>query len=408
MARVRSTTEGAFDVDHVRSYRVRSSCAGAWTTSSSEHTYTGEQSVKTITDVLTPRFTSLRRCGKFLPLNPVDIITTTTTRTEGSGDVYANYVSGCYRQLYTGPKWLYVTPRLVVPDLDDAIMDAVTTAAVANAKSAVFDSLTFMGEFDQVVDMFKVNYERITTAGEYAAKRAKVVASKRYWTETPRLGRRRRPRNKKDLLRLFANFWLEGVFGWAPFVSDMEDAVASFRKTADGTLSEGRAAQSVDISDTKVTHIVNAFSDMTLTEVLDGTRTYRGCAYGLRNFRGGVDPIVTAYELLPYSFVVDYFINVGAWLQAWSPFSGVALKGSCVSIRDSYTYRQDVDIAYFGSQSGSFTGASTFTTVDRYQRIPASAGSLPSWNPRLTPKRVTNLVALALAGRQRVMKRLFE
>lgn len=394
--RYRSTAAGAFSTARTRTYKQRSSCTGTWTVTSSETTYIGQTSLKEITDTVTPGFHALLECGRFLPLNPVDIKTTVTTRTEGNGDVYANYVSGCYRQWYSGPKYLYSPDSLFVPGLDETVMDSVVTAAVADARSAIFDSLTFMAEFDQVVDMVRDRLGRITDWGLKASDRA-------------RHRRRRRPKSKKELLEFFAQAWLEYAFGWSPLVHDVNDALEAFRRTTDGVLVDGRATQTVSLDDSKVSHInVSSSQDWTFTEVIDGERVYRGHAYATQSplSRFGFDPITTGWEIVPWSFVIDYFINVGSWLQAVSPFSGAKLQGSMCSVKDTYSYTQFIDIAYFGTQSGSFTGASTKVEVERYQRFPRSV-EFPGWNPRITPKRIINLVALALQGNSKVMRSLF-
>jgi hypothetical protein len=37
---------------------------------------------------------------------------------------------------------------------------------------------------------------------------------------------------------------------------------------------------------------------------------------------------VTVWELVPWSFVVDWFVNVGDWIQAVTPNPSVTVKGS--------------------------------------------------------------------------------
>lgn len=137
------------------------------------------------------------------------------------------------------------------------------------------------------------------------------------------------------------------------------------------------------------------------TDFLLGSRTYRGSAYATVNFNGnqwGHDPIVSAWELIPFSFVIDWFINIGDWVNSISPFAGGTFKGACVSIKDDYTQSQSFGITWSGgsgtgAHSGSFGSVETEITVRRYTRFPHSGG-LPGWNPRLTAVRLADIAAI--------------
>lgn len=69
-------------------------------------------------------------------------------------------------------------------------------------------------------------------------------------------------------------------------------------------------------------------------------------------------PLSTAWELVPYSFVVDWFVNVGAWLDAIQPSLAHKTLGAWVSSRDNYV--------------------TTFETVS------IENGTKPNWSQTLT------------------------
>ena len=289
---------------------------------------------------------------------------------------------------------------MTLPPIDDSRVDSVVTEAVASAQSATWDSLTFVGEFEQTVDLFTTQLERLHRFESWLIRKVKRRARNN-----------RHVRSKRDLLVLFSNMWLEFAFGWQPLVRDLNDGLKALRKVGNRELFEGKSHLSFDLDDSDVVSTSNSYSTLVVSCTLTGERTYRGHAYAQPTSdraHFGVDPLVSGWELTPWSFVIDYFVGVGSWLQAWSPFSGAQLLGAMASIKDRYTLEQELDISYFNTQSGSFGGVSTKIEVEHYTRFPASAGSLPSWNPRLTPKRIVNLVALVLSGKRRTMKRLFD
>lgn len=314
--------------------------------------------------------------------------------------MYANFSGGCWKSQFTGPKWLEAVWGVALPPDDEDLVDALVTEAVAEAKAATWDSLTFVGEFDQTVDLFLLQLERLHAFERWLIRKVKRRARNN-----------RRIRSKRDLLVLFSNMWLEYAFGWQPLIRDLNDGLKALHRVGNRELFEGASSNTVDLGDSDVTTTTNSFSSVVVSCTLAGSRKYRAHAYAQPTSdraHFGVDPLVSGWELARWSFVIDYFVNVGSWLQAWSPFSGAQLLGAMASVRDSYVLEQHVDISYFNTQTGEFSGVSTKIEVDRYTRYPASPGSLPSWNPRLTPKRIVNLVALVISGKRRTMKRLYE
>lgn len=420
--RVRSTVTGAFSTSNYRAYQTRSTCAASWVTNTSlsQTSYSGEQSVKTIEDVQTPGFYSLLRCGKFLPLNPMTISTVRTVRTAGSGDHSWSFSSGCYHVRNTGGLWLSRTWLLDIPPQDEDLVEVVATNAIADCKAGVYDALTDLAEMEQTIDLVKTQFGRIFVVGVKVARLARDLYRMDYrrwlrdvrrFKKLKRRGRKTRrvkpPRNWKSF---FSQLWLEYRYGWLPSIYSIRDAIAALRsKLEKGNIVTGKASVTVDLNDSKV-EVTSPNAHTTRTEVctITGSRTYRGKAYAEVQNSGAtiqLDPITTAWELVPFSFVVDWGLEVGNWLQAWTPFSGSLLLGSQVSVKDSYVRTQTFKEVYFGSQdTGTFDGCSTQENVEYYVRFPHGAAVLPKWNLRLNPSRIADLFALLLGGRSSVMR----
>lgn len=73
----------------------------------------------------------------------------------------------------------------------------------------------------------------------------------------------------------------------------------------------------------------------------------------------GVNPIVTAWELIPYSFVVDWFVNVGSYLSAATSQTFARQSWACLSRRTKTSKRTYL---HLGDESGSYIIDSVYPT----------------------------------------------
>jgi hypothetical protein len=389
----RTTVTGAFDTLNTRIDYTRSSCVAPWVQQTVFQTYTGEQSVKTVTSVDTPSFHRLLACGGFLPLNPFHVSTVTTTRTPGVGTSFHLMIGGCYRSKTEGPYWMVVEPEVSVPEPDETLVTAAANAAIAKVKSSVFDTLTYAAELRKTASMVANNWDRINDFAMRAARRARNFR-----------------RNPKDVIRAFSGYWLEYRYGWRPAYNETLDAIKALESTIQGhDILDGKSMLTESLSDSGTRTEVSASGTATITTTITGSRKYCGMAYArvlspdLSRF--GLDPFITAYELIPYSFMVDRFIDIGTWLQAVSPFSGAKLLGSAVGVRDSYTMETTWNKIYSGAYSGSLNGIKTTVEVESYDRFPHGS-DLPGWNPRITLATVVDIVALVVSGSSSVRRLL--
>lgn len=376
----RRTVTGSFSPVY-RGLRSRSSCGSSWNDNPKAFTsLVGRVSTKTVTSVDTPGFHKLRDCGEFLPINPFTVETVVETRKpDETGWQNHSLSPPCELAQYYGEYWSTQAWELAVPEPSLLIVQSVVNSAAAEAKAAVFDALTFLAEARELHSLTKTVITRVIRV-------AKIVARKSVRSKVA-----------------FGSLWLEYRYAWTPLVLSLIDGIDAYNAAVSkGDVLNGTSRQSESLSGSSH-RIINA-SDRTtsVTEVLDGTRTYRGCAYSrvksTTAARFGFDPLLTTWELVTFSFIMDWFIDVNSYLQAISPFSGAELLGVGYSIKDDYTLSQVwSQNAKPPLHSGGLQGVETTFEVKRYVRSP-SAVSLPVWNPALNWKRLADLTSLIMGG----------
>lgn len=131
--------------------------------------------------------------------------------------------------------------------------------------------------------------------------------------------------------------WLEIQYGWRPLMSDIFGAIAEFKRSSDPLLIQARARGSTTFGhEADVTSAALTVSLRTAgTQPLD----YRQDSYALlvyeldaSDFRrqaqlGLINPAEVVWELLPYSFVVDWFLPVGPFVSSLTAGRGLKWKG---------------------------------------------------------------------------------
>jgi len=193
---------------------------------------------------------------------------------------------------------------------------------------------------------------------------------------------------KKVKLRSEAsNRYLEYQFGVRPLLQDIAGSAEELesnlsrpwmrnvtvncsnevRKERSGTLSlDGRKLHAIDTD-----RVVIKVKAIVLAESMAAQRL------------GFTNPMALAWELLPYSFVVDYFVGVGNWLNGLDAMMVVSEVYGTVTRKSKYISTTTLGGYYFERTYGR----SVFTS------LPGSRPT-PQWKPSLGFTRITNILAL--------------
>ncbi len=142
-----------------------------------------------------------------------------------------------------------------------------------------------------------------------------------------------RRRTKIDKIRRLADLYLEYQFGWKPLVSDINDGAKALSRIFTYKLPSIRVSGSAEYS--KLVSSVKSSQSYTTFTVHRTTSVYEVYSYRLHgevalpakanNLAMIADElglnfsqfVPTLWELIPYSFIVDYFSNVGAIIDGY-------------------------------------------------------------------------------------------
>lgn len=182
---------------------------------------------------------------------------------------------------------------------------------------------------------------------EYSGGRVDGIIPKTQSRAT--INRRRRKRGEKPLSKgdYLSNSWLETHFAWLPVIEDIHNIIEYIEKTfshseRDSTwLSYTGYSGWFDLRDAIYRPpAVAAFlkvHDLNLTVSrrwrVSYTATFRmkDPVKDVLNSVGLLNPASVAWEIVPFSFVLDWFIPVGNWIDSFTAHAGLELLEVCRS-----------------------------------------------------------------------------
>lgn len=209
-----------------------------------------------------------------------------------------------------------------------------------------------------------------------------------------------------------AKNWLELQYGWKPLLSDIYGACETLAARTQPPILKFRAKATT--SDSKRVYVDSSHPNEsgTVTNKETGyTSTAKivvAYAMGSQTPRtmsqlGISDPLSLAWELLPYSFVVDWFLPVGDYLASLGYDTGLSFRmGSEVRIsKNCWEVNMESRTKDFGNGTFSrftYDGCSIVTSrnvlLDRVHLTASPSPSLPSFKNPLNIGHMLNALAL--------------
>lgn len=243
--------------------------------------------------------------------------------------------------------------------------------AIKDQKTNLAQSLA---EYKQTQNMFLSNAKAIADSFR-SLKRGNVPGAMKALGLKP-----------KQLRGTISNRWLELRYGWVPLLQDLHGSVEElqtafnrpwFRRIKVRDKTENRQVGSVPgpIPEIKISY------DYQHIESAQAVAYVRGNP-PTETRLGFTNPANLAWELLPYSFVVDWFIPIGDWLNAMDAERGTTGCYGTVTTKDKVIST---------TSAGSYYMRRTYGRSVFYG-VPSLP--LPQWEPSLGVGRIANALAL--------------
>lgn len=235
----------------------------------------------------------------------------------------------------------------------------------------------------------------------------------------PRKGKERFDRRfGSDPRGAASSAWLEYTYGWTPFMLDVRSAVNTLMDVVD--TPSGRVGRVVGTSEASVDkHYPNDIGYQQSPSVtyvqrrVTGNVSYRYVWYfkptaaDLPGRFGLTNPLEVAWELVPFSFVADWFLPIGDYLKALDAPFRFNHQGGTRGFRQSFTtHITPVRDVLWDRVAGGY-GVSETTGVFRtpLTGIPMPSLNLLAFDPKIGVARAISSIALLRQQMIRLQKR---
>lgn len=370
----------------------------------------------------TPGFRALKKQGKRLPENP---FSRTSVSASASASVRSETVSSWADEVGNSTfsrnvrvmslRYLYSNPISV--DFDVLTDSEVAIKLLDKIKDAEWQAPVFVAEARKSMEMVLQSAKTLArTIRNLRKGRIADVFKDLGLTENKRIIKRYNTTRFKDPSKAAAEAWLQLKYGWIPLLLDAKSAAETLAEIVEKDRDLPLTAR---VSMRRTTETVQevAFSGQpvgsgsvrleTKTEVSKRLLvSYRVNPLDVPGSLGLLNPLAVAWELVPLSFVADWFLPIGDYLQhldanlRYTFLSGLK-SGSGMSQGS----------ASLGSSS---SGATQVGSKDRFtvrQTFAEPLGSLPTpsvrdirFSPKLGVSRLVSGIALLRVDALRLNK----
>jgi hypothetical protein len=281
--------------------------------------------------------------------------------------------------------------------------------AIAKAKSNQFNLPIFLAEGGKTVDMVVGTANRLVRCLRQLRRGSlpgfvDLLHSAARKAPSPREVDAFNRDFGRNARKAAGSMWLEHTYGWTPFMSDVKSAVDTVMDLSE---RPDRQSMTVKARTTAMRRIVNPSHILEVspsilcerTRIIKEERRIKWrCSANPLDIPGRLgltNPLEVAWELVPFSFVADWFLPIGNYLSSLDTSFRFVHQGGTVGLR------RETSDSYYNPRSSNFksvTGSGTARYV-RVTRDPLSGPPMPSisqlsFEANLGASRITSAIAL--------------
>lgn len=327
-----------------------------------------------------------------------------------SGYWLGSYVLRTGSNVNSGYGGNLINTMVFAPNTSSSDAQAVLNKARAKFMDAISDSAQAavnLAEHHQTSGML---FKRIAQLQDFtrAVKRGDLIGAGGALGLANVFSARERVRNslqRKGLPVQGANLWLEYHFGWEPLVKDIGSAIDLLQKPINDRPIVKRArtqkvlATPYSTTGFYGTEAYRSTHSMSWTATVGGKFRITNPNLFLANRLGLANPLSVAWELVPFSFVVDWFVNVSEFLGQFNELLGIELIDTFYTQSERDMCACDWTIVGNRNAPPGFDGAKGWSTtslfIQRQLGLPSvTLGIRPPW--RLSVSRGATAISLLL------------
>lgn len=285
------------------------------------------------------------------------------------------------------------------PNQDPALANECLLEALDRLKDKKINLPVTFAERRQTAALFEDTAKRLATSYRAFRQGRFVEAFSSRRTAAARFSRRqfrRAARNAGLNPREYGDHWLKFTYGVRPMLSDLYGAVEQLHKSEKirpPLITVKAQRNTVDSTEELLVRPdIYAF--------LQKVQTSEGCFIRLdyqypgdfqRDWTelGITNPLDVAWELLPYSFMVDWFLPIGNYLNSLDAALGLTFRGGSVSMR-TVIKKTGLGASVPSVPSQRYSGKSNYFRLVRTVYSTSPLPDLPSFHISLTKEKVAS------------------
>lgn len=371
------------------------------------------QDTKSMTDDVRRGYFKALREKKTLPVGPMSSKRVEYISSPGQTTNLAGYRDGTKQNGYrftSSGDWGFAYRNdnfgTVVAQPNKAVL---LQEALSRAQSDAWDTLTFAAEFRKTVEGVVTLRQRAMTIIERVGAVVKHRRNSRKW-------------KGYALTDIVAQVWLELRYMWRPLVYDMmameeayrrlgEERVGSLQRSYASDTKSGTTSKVFTTSWTGPHGSAGGGAFQANISQLETVTVTGHASVGVTIDTRAItmtDPLVTAWELVPFSFILDWFITFGSMLTAFSPFASSRLEFATyalTTVREMRIMVMPVNLATFPVKEGTANPSVTIRRETSYVRTLEAVTPTLAVDINLDASKILDLVAIwSVINRTTIMR----